>query len=355
MGRKPDNEGMLAIDLGGSQVSVCRLAESDTAETGYELADYVQCDLASVPSEHREAARTSAVFDFLSFGDKKNSSLAVSIPGRSVFSRVRCLPPIPESKILQIIRYEIQQQVPFDLRDLNIDYQILGCNPGGTYTVLMAAVKKDVVESHLVALQKNRSSVEILTPSPLAAFNWLIHNGQIGALSAGDKPVAEALVNIGAETTDVICFIDGQFAFTRPISIGGDQLTAAAAKDLDCSWAEAEELKYECGNAEDSILKPISQRLATELNRSFAYFRALPGNGKVRYVHLTGGTSYLAGLKDYLTDELTDVEEVFLPDPLAGLGLDGFGSVLLNSQQMPTVLGLALACQQDVAVDINLI
>ncbi|MFA5020846.1 MAG: pilus assembly protein PilM [Patescibacteria group bacterium] len=353
MKRKPHADGTLAIDLGGSQMSICRLAESDTTEAGYELAFYGQWDLASVPPDHREESM-KAVVDY-SLKNKEYGGLAVSIPSRHVFIRVRSLPPIPEDQVLPIVRYEIQQQTPFDLKDINIGYQILEHKRDGGYMVLMMAVKKEAVEQHLAILGDARSRVKIVMPSALAAFNWLSHNAQIGLTPTGVlKPMAEALINIGAKTTEIVCFVDGQFIFARPINFGGDCFTAAIVDSFGCSWEEAEELKCEYGHAHDNILNPVLRVLVNELNRSFAYLRGLPGNAVVKYAHLTGGTSCLPGLKDYLTGALDNVLEVFLPDPLAGLGLNDFSGAPLNSQQTPVVLGLALACRQDVDVDINL-
>ena len=101
------------------------------------------------------------------------------VPGQSVFTRSRSLPPVPEYKVSQIVRYEIQQQIPFSLDQIAMDYQILGRTEAGGYDVMMAAIKVDVVDKLIEILQASRRTIDIADVNPLAAYNWLKHTGGI--------------------------------------------------------------------------------------------------------------------------------------------------------------------------------
>ncbi len=102
--------------------------------------------------EEKKNLQKKAVAELLKQAKVKTRKLISAVPGQSVFVRVRSLPPVSERKVDQIVRYEIQQQIPFDLRQIAIDYQILDQPAGGGYEVLMVAIKTDVVDKFLSVL-----------------------------------------------------------------------------------------------------------------------------------------------------------------------------------------------------------
>ncbi|NJL73164.1 MAG: pilus assembly protein PilM [Candidatus Competibacteraceae bacterium] len=64
------------------------------------------------------------------------------------------MPPVPEYKVNQIVKYEIQQQIPFSLDQIAMDYQVLSRTEAGGYEVMMAAIKVEVVDKHIDIIQK---------------------------------------------------------------------------------------------------------------------------------------------------------------------------------------------------------
>ena len=280
-------------------------------------------------------------------------------PDSRFFTRNRPLPPVPEHKVTQIVRYEIQQQIPFGLDQIALDYQVLDRTEVGGYDVLMAAIKVDVVEKHLGLIREMRRTIDIVDVSPFAAYNWLKHTGEFG-----EQGECVALLDLGATTTDIVIERENQFRFTRPLNIGGNDITAAIGSAFGMSFPEAEKLKRErafapTGDAKrDSkgaeVVGQVLNRLVTEIARSFAYFRSQPGGGAVSRVVVTGGGSCLRNIVPFLQRQLGI--EVRIAQPLAGLAIaPAAQDVNEHPEQAGVALGLALRCAQTVPVEINLI
>jgi hypothetical protein len=88
--------------------------------------------------------------------------------------------------------------------------------------------------------------------------------------------------------------------------------------------------------------------------RSFAYFRSLPGGGQVNRVVLCGGGACLRNIIPFMQRQLG--LEVRIAQPLAGLAVAPGGQQVSEAPEQSCVaLGMALRCQQTVALEINLI
>jgi type IV pilus assembly protein PilM len=269
------------------------------------------------------------------------------------------LPPVPEYKLTQIVRYEIQQQIPFALDQIALDYQILNRTDVGAYDVMMAAIKVDVVDKHIDVLREARCSINAVDVCPIAAYNWLKHVGEFGT-----QGECVALLDLGASTTDIVIERGNQFRFTRPLNLAGNDITGAIRDAFGVSFADAEKLKRQrgfapTGNPErdgkiGEVIGGVLSRLLTEITRSFAYFRSLPGGGTIDRVIVTGGGACLRGIVPYLQRQFG--VEVRIAQPIAGLAIaPAAQQVNEHPEQSSVVLGMALRGLQEASIEINLI
>jgi type IV pilus assembly protein PilM len=349
----------LVLDVGTSAIRLCELSQT---KTGYQLTKYVQREYNSDPAldeEARRGLRRKALGELLTAANVRTRKTILAVPGQSVFTRCRALPPVPEYKVSQIVRYEIQQQIPFGLDQIAMDYQVLDRSEGGGYEVMMAAIKVDVVEKHLSVLEGFRRTIDVVDVAPFAAYNWLKHSGEFG-----DQGDCVALIDIGATTTDIVVERENQFRNTRPLNIGGNDITQAIAAAFGLNFSDAEKLKRErgfapAGNPETDgkggeVIGKVLQRMVAEIMRSFAYFRSLPGGGQVNRVILCGGGACLRNIIPYMQRQLGI--EVRIAQPLAGLAISpGAQPVNEHPEQSCVVLGLALRCCEPPPIEINLI
>lgn len=349
----------LVLDIGSHTIRLCELTPG---KTGYQLTKYLQREVLKDPAldeEQYRGQRVQALKAILAEAKIRTKRAVFAVPGRSVFTRTRALPPVPEHKVTQIVRYEIQQQIPFSLDQISLDYQVVDRTATGGYEVLMLAIKVDVVEKELEILREAKRSVSTVDVCPLAAYNWMKYVGW-----GGEADDCVALLDMGASTTDIIIEREGRFRFTRPLNFGGNDITAAISREFALNFSDSERLKRQRGFAPTGdpqrdgkggeVIGRVLGRLATEINRSFAYFRSQPGGGMVTRVVITGGASCLRNMAPYLQRELN--LPVFMAQPLGNLEIGpGAQSVRQSPHQACVVLGLALRCVQSVPIEINLI
>lgn len=349
----------LVLDIGSSAIRLCELSQT---KTGYQLTRYLQRDVLIEPGVdqvERTALRAEALRSLLKEAKVRRHKCVFGVPGQSVFVRNRQLPPVPEHKLTQIVRYEVQQQIPFALDQIALDYAVLDRTEAGGYEVMMAAIKVDVVEKHLDVLRQARVAVEIVDICPMAAYNWLKHTGEFG-----DQGECVALVDLGAATTDIVIERGNKLRFTRSLNSGGNDITSAISSAFNVSFAEAEKLKRERGFAPSGdpqrdgkggeVIGGVLGGLVRDISQSFRYFRSQPGGGPVSRVILTGGGACLRNVVPYLQRELG--MEVRIAQPLAGLAVGPNAQDVSNHpEQAAVVLGLALRTREPVELALNLI
>ena len=351
----------LVLDIGSSAIRLCELTQT---KAGFQLSKYFQKELILDPAldeEEKAALRQQALDELLKESKIRTRKAILAVPGQSVFTRNRPLPPVPEYKVTQIVRYEIQQQIPFSLDQIALDYQVLERTEVGGYEVMMAAIKGDVVDKQVEILlnARPRRSIDIVDVAPLAAYNWVRQTGEFG-----DAGECVALIDIGASTTDIVIQKDNQFRFTRSLTVGGNDITQSLADGFNISFAEAERLKRDkafapTGNPErdgkgGQLVGDALSRILGEINRSLAYFRSQPGGGPTNRILIAGGCACLRNIVPYLQNHLG--VEVRVAQPLAGIAVSpAANQASEHPEQACVVLGLALRCCANVPIQINLI
>jgi type IV pilus assembly protein PilM len=137
----------IGVDAGSALVKVVEL--SKTAD-GMALASWSVMPFRIPPNAPPEASRqvqARAIDAAIKKSDCKCRDVVVGVPGNSVFIRNIKLPPIPASKIDQIVRYEIQQTIPFPIENIALDYQMLEPDESSEVEVIMVAMKGEVAEA----------------------------------------------------------------------------------------------------------------------------------------------------------------------------------------------------------------
>jgi len=339
-----------------------RLCELAQTKAGYQLTKYYQREMLIDPAAdeaEKMNLRVETLRALLKEAKIRARKTVYAVPGQSVFIRPRTLPPVPEYKVTQIVRYEVQQQIPFSLDHIALDYQVLQRTEAGGYDVMIAAIKVDVVERQLEILRQVRRRIHTVDVAPLAAYNWLKHTGEFG-----EEGECVALVDLGAATTDIVIERENQFRMNRSLNIGGNDITQAIAKTFGMSFEEAEKAKRERGFAPTGdpqrdgkggeVIGQMLSRLVSEITRSFAFFRSQPGGSAVSRVIVTGGGACLRNIVPYLQRQLG--VPVRIAQPLAGLAIGPAAQeVSEHPEQACVALGLALRCSERVPIAINLV
>jgi len=345
----------IGVDAGTSLVKVVELAKSGDQMT---LGRWSALPIRIPPDAQPDAARAlqAKVIDAaITKSECKCRDVVVGVPGNSAFIRNIKLPPIPASKIDQIVRYEIQQTIPFPIENIALDYQMLEEDESSEIEVIMVAMKGEVAETFIHDIERAKVKVGIVDSIPLALYNCYHYNGY------SSKEDCTAIVDLGATTSNVLIELGGELRYCRSVSIGGKDITMAIAKELNIPFDQAERIKMQHGLifpesqesnfTEDQVrvsktIAGVLDRLVGEVKLTIGYFRSLSGATAISRAVLAGGGSMLKNMKPFLADRLGVQVEILNPFKKVGVPKN-----LINARKiapmLATAVGLALRTTQE--------
>jgi type IV pilus assembly protein PilM len=281
----------------------------------------------------------------------KEKEVATSLSGHSVIIKKVVLPTTTPEELEESIQWEVEQYIPFDIKDVKIDFQVIGPlkEDPSKMDVLLVAVKTDLVNDYISVIKDAGITPTIVDIDSIAAGNAFEHCHPVS-----DEQVP-MVVNLGASFMNINILHSGVPLFTRDVPMGGGMYTSEIQKQLAVSFETAEELKVGKKNAGEraqkltEIMRTVSNILSTEAQRSYNFFSATYPDRLVTRVYLTGGAAKSAFFRDMLAEKIGVDVELF--DPFEGLTIEEGSvdpSVVSGFNTAATVsIGLALRNQED--------
>jgi len=291
----------IGLDIGSSSIKLIQLRETSK---GIHLVNF---DMALLPPE---AVVDGALMNFTAIVEKIRELLrvhrirfkecALSISGHSVIIKKISLPEMTPEELQESIQWEAEQYIPFEIKDVEVDVEILNPKAGqGQMDVLLVAAKKEIINDYVsVAMEAG------LKPVIMDVDTFTIQNAF--ELNYGFSPnEVIALINIGASVININIVANGITTFTRDIGMGGQMLTEEIQKQLNVSYEEAEHYKTggEGTISSSSIYREVqrlservSETLVTEIQRSIDFFAATTINADISRIYLSGGSSQIPAL-----------------------------------------------------------
>ncbi|MFL6278918.1 MAG: type IV pilus assembly protein PilM [Vicinamibacterales bacterium] len=341
-------KSLVGLDIGSSAVKAVELKQAGKA---FKVAAFgsepIPPDSIVDGAIIDGGAVADAIRRLFASGAIKTKDVAASLSGNAVIVKKITLPQMSETELAESIYWEAEQYIPFDIQDVNLDYQILdkgGDNGKGTMDVLLVAAKKEKIADYTgVIAQAGRSAVVV----DVDAF--ALQNAY--EINYGIEPGAVvALLNAGASATNINILNGDQSVFTRDISIGGNAYTEALQKELNLPFDLADQLKR--GMAVDGVtyddakpvLRAVTENVMLEIQKTFDFFKTTASSDRIDRIMLSGGASRAEGFTEMLSDRFDAPVE----------GLDPFKRVSFDSKKFqidsagevaPTVavaVGLAL-------------
>lgn len=244
----------------------------------------------------------------------KTTDVATSISGSSVIVKKIQLPSMSEQELAESIHWEAEQYIPFDIQEVNLDYQILEEGAGANMDILLVAAKKDKINDYQSVITQAGRNPLIIDIDAFALQNSY-------ELNYGIEPGrVVALVNIGASQANINIIKGGESIFTRDITtIGGNQFTDAIMKDLNVTFEQAENLKQGQGVDGQSpetvapILASVSEQVLLEVQKTFDFFKATTSEDRIDRVMLSGGSARVPGLAESMSERFDCRVEISNP------------------------------------------
>lgn len=347
------NEGLVAIDISSTGI---KLVELSSARSGYALKSMAVAPLprdAIVENTVIDSMAVSqALLDVIEEAKPSTRNVAIAVSGNAVIIKSIMMPTSTEFELESEIEFEADQHVPYDIEDVYLDFQILGQDPDDMMQmeVVLVACKREVVDDYQLVLSEAGLEAKCVDCAVFALENaaeasGLLENDSAEEAYDGDGEYAVALVNIGANLTNVNILKNGQMAFVRDQFYGGQNLTEEIQKEHNLSYQAAEDMKKEAfEDVSAEALERFYVGLTSELVRSLDFYAANHADSPVQRLYLSGGTALVPNIAEELEQRLGIATEVVNPFANLKINKKKFNQAYLDkiAPMMVVPVGLAL-------------
>ena len=317
------SRSVVGLDIGSSSVKAVELSRRGRSKE-FELT---HLGVAPMPAEAivqgaflNSSAIVEGIREAIEKAKIRTKNVAAAVSGHSVIVKKVSLPAMTRDELDEQIRWEAEQYIPFDVNEVNLDFQILNSGGGeGQMEVLLVAAKKDLVDDYVQVIREAG-----LVPAAIDVAAFAVENAFEANYEVRPDEVV-ALVNIGAQVVNINIISGGAPAFTRDITTAGNQYTEEIQKALSISFEEAERIKLGGRRSESSqevvpqeveqAMRTVTETVIGEISRSLDFFSATSADSRIERIVLCGGGASVAGLQAAFQQRSGAKVEIM--DPLA--------------------------------------
>lgn len=336
---------LVGVDIGSSSIKVTEIAEDKRG--GHMIHFFAREELPQQTVVDGQILNGAVVVEALNriFHKRRRRDVALRASGHGVIIKKITVPTMTAGELAKQIDWEAEQHIPFDLNEVQIDYQVVRrWSERGQMDVLLVAAKKDEILDLTNLAAEARLRARVVDLDAFAVQN--VFEKGYGQQRPGESI---ALVHVGSASTTINVVADGSTAFTRDISVGGQTITERIQRELGVTVEEAERLKCTF----DRVVTPQEvtdiifdgvEAMATEIQRTLDFYLATGGFGAIDRILVSGGSAKLPALLDAIGRGAGVLAEAL--DPLRAAQPDvkspHYGVMVKHAQEAVVSVGLAL-------------
>lgn len=258
----------------------------------------------------------------------KGVPATVGLTGRDVIIRYTQVPPVPDWRLRNLMKFEVEEVSSQSGGDVSADFFKLNLpDPDGDRAedaILVALARNTLLDQHTKALAAGGLKFGFGCPNSVALFNAFAVNATYG------EDETALLVNIGADNVDIAIQQGGELLFARNATPGGSAFTDAIAQAFSTSATKAEKMKAAKGDVtpkgQARYPDPTSEKVANAIMGEAGKLSSMIQSTlmiakaqlripdlRVDRVCLAGGGASLKGLDKYLKQAMGVPVERFNP------------------------------------------
>lgn len=396
------SKGIIGLDIGSHAVKLVAM-KPQRGDHRYELTHF---GVAELPSESivegavvRPGDVAQAIRDLFSTNKIKGSRIATAVSGHAVIVRRVTMPRMDEDELRESIVWEAEEYIPFDVDDVNLDFAILDeSDADNEMDVVLVAAKRDRIDEFVAVIDEAGRSPVVVDVDAFALQNAF-------ELSYPERQHEDiALLNMGASVINVAVLEEGRPVFWRDITLGVRQYLVALQRELMLDYFDAEdalrragsaaigdadpmaadlgewgqqeeddEFSYDDGlddtyeqdltiettedfgdDADDSgnprveeIVGEVSERLITEIKKTFDFYHAQSMRERFDAIFLAGGGAHVADLTQRLEQRLGTPVELLDPLRRVSIPTKSFDPEYVHSIAPQAAVAVGLAMRGD--------
>ena len=337
------------MDISSSSIKMVELV--DAGKGAMRVEHYCIEPLAKDAVVDGNVANLEAVTDAVQRAWKKLGSrtknVALALPAAAVITKkIVVAAGLREQELELQVETEANQYIPFALEEVNLDFQVVGPAPSSPeeVEVLIAASRKEKVEDRVAVAEAAGLKALVMDVDSYAVQTSFDLIKKQFPEEGKDQNVA--LVDFGANVTNITVLRDDQAVYTREQAFGGAQLTQDIMRQYGMSLEEAEQMKRAGGlpeNYEAEVLRPFMESAALEIQRAMQFFFTSTPYNTVDHILLTGGSAVIPGL-DEIVSTRTQVNTV-IANPFSSMAISPriqLKRLVTDAPSLMVACGLAL-------------
>lgn len=343
-------KGIVGLDIGSHSIKAVELNSRkkggkdvySVARIGYEPLPHDAIVEGTIIDSTAVVETIKMIFDENKF---KNRNVAISISGNSVIIKKISLPAMEKEELAESIVWEAKHNIPYPYEETNVDYAILRPPRGAeekNLDILLVAAKKDKIANYSNVVNQARKNLVAIDVDVFALSNAL----EINYPEAFQAKII-ALINMGANITNVAIIERGAPQLFRDLSLGGFFFIENMRKELNISFDEAEKLikgipaKDISPEKVDEVVNFNIKDLLDEIDKTFSFYEAgEKREKKIEHIYLSGGLAHLKNIAGAFEKKFSIKTEIF--NPFRSVSYDEKKLDSMYAQDMAALFGVAV-------------
>eukprot|EP00767_Chilomastix_cuspidata_P007564 gnl/Chilomastix_cuspidata/8289.p1 GENE.gnl/Chilomastix_cuspidata/8289~~gnl/Chilomastix_cuspidata/8289.p1 ORF type:complete len:353 (-),score=5.79 gnl/Chilomastix_cuspidata/8289:132-1190(-) len=343
---------LVGLDIGTSSIKIVEISDSSKGLVLKKIVkEKIPPDLFSEGEPNDPGFLATLIKELFGRNKIGNKTVAMSIGGYSAIVKPILVPSREGAELHRLILDEAEHYIPFDINEVNIDYQVMG--PSETspnqLSVLLVAAKNDMVQKYV-----NLADAAGLTPLVMDIDAFAVQN-----IFELNEPEAEnaVLINIGASKTSLNVVINKNSAFMREVAMGSAKITEEIMMlDSELSFEDAEMIKagqMESENIDkadyNQLLASVSSEWCTEIARALDFFYSNHQGERLDQVYICGGGAYIGKFREELSSYIESDIKILNPLKVFNTEKSGYTEEELEAfaPELCVALGLGLRKMDD--------
>jgi len=340
------SRSILGLDIGSNTIKAIELSQEGER---FVITGYGQMEIPS------EETQRDVIREVLATYGLRAKRVVTAVSGRSVIVRYVSMLKMTDEDLQNAIKFEADKYIPFEVDEVVLDCQrledeqTLAADDSEEMKVLLVAVKRSLIEDHISLIQQASLIPTIIDIDSFALGNSFEFK-ELLSPRMEEKEKVIALIDIGANKTNINIKRGRVSYFTREIYLAGNDFTDAISKRLGLESHEAEALKKDPGDRIGELMEAVSptiEDLGNEIHLSFDYYEN-QFDSEVEEVYLSGGGGKFPQLEETFA-RIFD-RKTSLWDPTENLEVSGRVDVDMlreNASQLAICVGLASRLRKD--------
>lgn len=315
---------VLGIDIGSSAIKIVELTRKGTefSLTNYaklETKDYLDHPNRALQTSSLKIVEKEAVYllkAILREMKPRAKKAMIAIPAFATFTASLEMPVLSREETTKSVKFQAKQLMPVAVSELSIDWlkmaesqnadtaasaeKVSATKKSVTQKIMLIGIPKEIINKYKNIFRRLPVSLVEMEYESFAATRALI---------TSDDPTT-MVIDIGAESTNVVFADSGQWEYNAQVDYGGVYLTQALNRGLGVSVSRAEILKKRKGllgtggEAElSTLLVPFLDVIIQEVKRTRVAYEAKFGK-RVQQAILIGGGANLLGIEKYFSQNI---------------------------------------------------